>query len=122
MDDGDRTGARVGFPRWARTGVLLGTVLVVAAGCAAAGNDVAGEAGAPGFWLGLWHGLIAPITFLVSLFSDTVGIYAVRNSGAWYDFGFLLGLSVVFSGSGRAGAGSSGGRAASRRASRRTTD
>lgn len=121
MDDGDRTGARLGFPRWARTGVLLGTVLVLAAGCAAAGNDVAGEAGAPGFWLGLWHGLIAPITFLVSLFSDTVGIYAVRNSGAWYDFGFLLGLSVVFSGSGRAGAGS-GGRAASRRASRRTTD
>ncbi len=44
-----------------------------------------------GFWYGLWHGFIYPISFLVSLFDDSVSIYAVYNNGSWYDFGFLLG-------------------------------
>ncbi len=54
------------------------------------------------FWGGLWHGIIAPITFIWSLFSDTVNVYEVYNSGGWYDAGFLLGLSFIFGGSGRA--------------------
>jgi hypothetical protein len=28
--------------------------------------------GVAGFWRGLWHGFIAPFTFLISLFSDSV--------------------------------------------------
>ena len=52
-------------------------------------------AGAPGFWLGLWHGFIFPIAWIVSLFTDKVAVYAVPNSGGWYDFGFFLGI-VVF--------------------------
>jgi hypothetical protein len=28
-----------------------------------------------GFWLGLWHGLIAPITFTLSLFKEDIGVY-----------------------------------------------
>jgi hypothetical protein len=73
------------------------------ASCAAASNDLAAGIDPPGFWLGLWHGLISPVTFIVSLFRGDVGIYAVRNSGAWYDFGFLFGASVVFSSVGRTG-------------------
>jgi hypothetical protein len=46
----------------------------------------------PGFWKGFWHGLIAPIAFVVSLFSDHVRIYASPNVGRWYDFGFMLGI------------------------------
>jgi hypothetical protein len=46
----------------------------------------------PGFWRGLWHGIIAPIAFLVSLFSDHVRVYAFPNSGRWYDFGFMVGI------------------------------
>ena len=51
-----------------------------------------------GFWLGVWHGLIAPITFIVSLFNDRVGIYDVHNSGNWYNFGFVLGAGLFLSG------------------------
>lgn len=60
-------------------------------------------AGAPaaGFLAGLWHGLISPITFLVSLFSPNVRMYEVRNKGALYDFGFIIGVSVAFGGGGR---------------------
>src|SRR5262245_2178799 len=46
----------------------------------------------PGFWKGFWHGMIAPIAFIVSLFSDHVRIYASPNTGRWYDFGFMLGI------------------------------
>lgn len=45
-----------------------------------------------GFLFGLIHGFIAPLTFIFSLFMDEVAIYAVNNSGGWYDFGFLLGI------------------------------
>ncbi len=91
----------------ARTVLVLSGMLLLLAACAASGNELAGTASAThapyGFWWGLWHGLIAPITFLVSLFSDTVGIYEVHNAGGWYDFGFVLGLSTAF-GSGPFGA------------------
>lgn len=83
---------------------LVAVLAVLAvAGCAAPGNDLAaqgaGAAQLPGFWQGLWHGVIAPVTLIISWFTDTVGIYAVHNRGGWYDFGFMLGVSIVFGGS-----------------------
>lgn len=80
------------------------------AGCAAAANPGAGGSDAPGFWLGLWQGFIAPIAFLVSLFNHNVGIYEVHNNGAWYDCGYIVGLTVFFSG-GAAGGARTGPRA-----------
>ena len=47
----------------------------------------------PGFFSGVWHGLIAPLALVGSIFSD-VRMYAFPNSGGWYDFGFLLGIGV----------------------------
>jgi hypothetical protein len=38
----------------------------------------------------------------VSLFSVKVRIYEVANKGDWYDFGFMLGVSIIFGGSGSA--------------------
>lgn len=81
--------------------VVLGLVLLSA--CAAAPNAAAASSNDAGFWLGLWHGVIAPIAFIVSLFNDTVGVYEVDNTGGWYDFGFLIGVSIIFSGGGAGG-------------------
>jgi len=53
-----------------------------------------------GFWAGLWHGLISPITFVVSLLSPNVRIYETNNRGRWYDFGFIIGVSGTFGGGG----------------------
>jgi len=50
-----------------------------------------------GFWYGLWHGMILPISWLVSLFSDSTSIYAIYNNGGWYDFGFVLGCGTLTS-------------------------
>ncbi len=45
-----------------------------------------------GFWGGAWHGTITIVSFIGSLFSDDISIYAVNNNGTWYDFGFIIGL------------------------------
>lgn len=52
-------------------------------------------ASAPGFLLGLWHGFIFPVAWVISLFDTGVAVYAVPNNGGWYDFGYFLGI-VVF--------------------------
>ncbi len=51
-----------------------------------------------GFWKGLWHGLIAPITFIISIFNKNVRFYEVHNSGSWYNFGFVLGAGLFLNG------------------------
>ena len=61
-------------------------------------NSEAKAGNVAGFWLGLWHGLIAPVAFVFSLFRDDVGVYEVRNNGRWYNFGFIFGLMIVFGG------------------------
>ena len=52
-----------------------------------------------GFWYGFWHGMILPISWFVSLFSDNSAIYAIYNNGGWYDFGFVLGCGALVSSS-----------------------
>ncbi|MFC7619418.1 hypothetical protein [Microlunatus sp. GCM10028923] len=95
--DRGATGRRAGARRWALTGSAVALVLL--AGCAAGPNALVGQGPDPaGFWLGLWHGLISPITFLISLFRTDVNVYEVVNNGNWYDFGFILGVFLIFSG------------------------
>jgi hypothetical protein len=71
---------------------------VLATGCAATQQAGAVAASAPGFWLGLWHGFIFPVAWVVSLFAPHVAVYAVPNNGGWYDFGYFVG--IVFLGVG----------------------
>ena len=84
--------------------IILGLAVFVLASCAAGPNPVEAGPDAAGFWLGLWHGIIAPVTFIVSLFSDSVNIYEVNNNGGWYNFGFLFGASMTLGGGGAGGA------------------
>ena len=51
-----------------------------------------------GFWLGIWHGLISPITFVISLFTHNVRLYEIHNNGSWYNFGFVIGAGLFLSG------------------------
>jgi hypothetical protein len=73
---------------------ILAAALALAA-CAATQAPTAVAPGSPGFWLGLWHGFIFPVAWVISLFTDRVAVYAVPNNGGWYNFGFFLGV-VVF--------------------------
>ena len=53
---------------------------------------------APGFLLGLWHGFIFPVAFVLSLFMTDVAVYAVPNDGILYNLGYFIG--IVFLGVG----------------------
>ena len=77
--------------------LLLGSAMLLA-GCAATQTNAAVAPAAPGFLLGLWHGFIFPVAWLLSLFMPDVAIYAVPNNGGWYDFGYFIG--IVFLGVG----------------------
>ncbi|MDN3205919.1 hypothetical protein [Algoriphagus sediminis] len=55
-----------------------------------------------GFFGGLWHGFIAPFSFILSIFMSDVAMYAVNNNGFVYDLGFVLGAGILFGGSGKA--------------------
>jgi hypothetical protein len=78
--------------------------IVLLASCAPGPNvtrNVPDQSGdLAGFWLGLWHGMIAVITFIISLFNDHVTVYEVHNNGGWYNFGFLIGIGAIFGGGG----------------------
>ncbi|MFC2063061.1 hypothetical protein ACFLS8_03875 [Chloroflexota bacterium] len=86
--------------------LLLFSIAILAvlllAGCAAGPNPAVdvldADGNSVGFWSGTWHGVISPVTFIISLFSDNVNIYEVYNSGNWYDFGFMFGVCLIFSG------------------------
>jgi hypothetical protein len=80
-----------------RLAVLIPLALLLTA-CIATEAPTAVQPAAPGFWFGVWHGFIFPVTFIFSLFTDDVAIYAVPNNGTWYDAGYFIG--IVFLGVG----------------------
>lgn len=56
-----------------------------------------------GFLWGLWHGGISFFTLVIGIWSDSVQVYEVHNTGGWYDLGFLLGAACAWGGGGRSG-------------------
>jgi len=75
---------------------LFFVLLFVVTSCAP--GNVKFDVEIAGFWMGLWHGFISLFTFIISLFSDNVTIYEINNNGGWYNFGFILGVSIFFGG------------------------
>jgi hypothetical protein len=83
----------------ARAGLIGLGLLPLLAGCARQASEAVSSApDAPGFLLGLWHGFIFPVAWLLSLIMPEIAVYAVPNNGGWYDFGYFLG--IVFFGVG----------------------
>lgn len=87
--------------------------LLVVCACAA-GSTESAHAAAGGdvsqFFLGVWHGLIAPVMLIIEVVDKlapkvlpwSVRFYESRGTGVVYDVGFYLGLAgspvVLFSG------------------------
>lgn len=87
--------------------LLLGLLVVLflsLTACAAGPNTFVktedNEGEVAGFWRGLWHGIITPVTFIISLFNKNINIYEIHNNGGWYNFGFVLGIMIIFGGGG----------------------
>ena len=82
---------------------LVLTVVSCTAGPNGSVNIPNSEEYLAGFFMGIWHGMILFFTFIISLFNENVSVYEVHNVGALYNLGYLIGVSIAFGGSGRAG-------------------
>lgn len=51
-----------------------------------------------GFFWGVWHGWVAPISLVLGFFNKHIRVYEVRNTGWWYDFGFYIEIISGFGG------------------------
>lgn len=51
-----------------------------------------------GFFMGVWHGWIAPISLIIGAFNDDIRLYETYNSGWWYDFGYYIAIISGFGG------------------------
>ena len=49
-----------------------------------------------GVLAGIWHGIISPVTLVMSFINPDVQMYEVHNNGSQYNLGFLIGVAVVF--------------------------
>ncbi len=86
-------------------------IVLLLAGCADVENVQSALLGHQyGFWGGLWHGAIMLFSFIGSLFSEDIALYAVNNNGGWYDFGYFLGVGTLGGGSARVGRSETPGR------------
>ena len=82
--------------------VIVVLMVVLLSACLAGPNPLEKKADdegeVAGFWKGLWHGFLAPVTFIISIFTSKVRFYEVHNSGFWYNFGFVLAAGLFLSG------------------------
>ena len=77
--------------------VLLLLSIILFAGCFPGTERFKSDSPA-GFFTGVWHGWIAPISLIVGLFKDGVRIYELNNVGWWYDFGYYIAIISGFGG------------------------
>lgn len=51
-----------------------------------------------GFFWGIWHGWVAPVSLIIGIFNDDIRVYEPINAGWWYDFGFYIAVISGFGG------------------------
>ena len=77
--------------------ILIAALALVLSGCFPGGSAYSPREPA-GFFSGLWHGWIAPVSLIVGFFRPDVRIYETLNTGWWYDFGFYIAIIGGFGG------------------------
>lgn len=85
---------------WVKRASVLALLLlfvVLLSGCLPGDGRNSPEDPAGFFW-GIWHGWVAPVSLIVGLFRDGIRVYETSNSGWWYDLGFYAAIISGFGG------------------------
>ncbi len=78
--------------------ILLSVMLIMMlSGCIPGDGKATVEKPANFLW-GVWHGWLAPLSLIISLFNKSVRVYESLNTGWWYDFGFYIAVISGFGG------------------------
>lgn len=72
---------------------ILGLLLL--SGCIP-GDGSATPTHPAGFFLGIWHGWLAPLSLLIGLFDRNIRLYEPINTGWFYDLGFYMAVISGF--------------------------
>jgi len=76
-------------------GIIVMILLMVITGCVP-GDGTHSSSKPAGFFWGIWHGWIAPVSLILGLFNKSIRVYEAANSGWWYDFGFYMAVISGF--------------------------
>lgn len=77
--------------------VLAVVVMFALSGCIPGDGTYSADKPAGFFW-GIWHGWVAPISLIIGIFNHGIRIYEPANTGWWYDFGFYMAIISGFGG------------------------
>jgi hypothetical protein len=77
--------------------LILTFFILLLSGCAPGSGSSTTENPA-GFFTGVWHGWIAPISLIWGIFNESIRVYEPINSGWFYDFGFYIAIIGGFGG------------------------
>ena len=77
--------------------LILTFMLITMTGCIP-GDGTYTTSHPAGFFWGIWHGWIAPISLIVGLFDHNIRVYETLNTGWWYDLGLYIAIISGFGG------------------------
>lgn len=79
--------------------MILVLLIVIAIGLTGCLPGIGGytEDKPAGFFSGIWHGWLAPLSLILSL-GGSIEFYESTNTGWWYNFGFYIAIISGFGG------------------------
>ena len=77
--------------------IALLILLVLLTGCMA-GISPQFDTQQAGFFYGIWHGWLAPLSLILKFFNPEHSIYEINNTGLGYEFGFYMAIISGFGG------------------------
>lgn len=78
--------------------ILMITLLMFALTGCIPGDGTYTQSDPAGFFWGIWHGWVSPISLIIGIFDPGIRVYEVNNTGWWYDFGFYMAVISGFGG------------------------
>ena len=83
--------------KWIALFLVSALILASLSGCIP-GDGKHSRKNPAGFFWGVWHGWIAPVSLVVGFFNQSIRVYEKNNRGWWYDFGFYMAIIGGFGG------------------------
>ncbi|MFY9176416.1 MAG: hypothetical protein WBI74_11570 [Caldicoprobacterales bacterium] len=86
---------KISFIKLLSVSLLIIAMLMILTGCIP-GDGRNTQQKPAGFFWGIWHGWMAPISLIIGIFDDRIRIYEVFNKGWTYDFGYYIAIISGF--------------------------